>query len=60
MKGERPSREDVNLTYAPQCWEELWDLANKCWSEDPSDRPKMKYIVDYLNEVREKWDGRTS
>ncbi|KAG8895154.1 hypothetical protein FRC00_007894 [Tulasnella sp. 408] len=60
LKRERPSRGDVNLTSAPQCWEELWDLASKCWSDDPSDRPKMKYIVEYLNEVREKWDGRTS
>lgn len=60
LKKDRPSRGDVDLEYAPKCWQELWDLASRCWSQKPSDRPEMKYIVDYLTEVQEKQNAQTS
>ncbi|KAG8971952.1 hypothetical protein FRC05_010487 [Tulasnella sp. 425] len=53
LKQARPSREDVDLKYAPPYWPELWDLARKCWSQEPSDRPSMSDIVEYLTEVRD-------
>ncbi|KAG8946778.1 hypothetical protein FRC04_011434 [Tulasnella sp. 424] len=53
LKQARPSREDVNLKHAPTCWPELWDLAGKCWSQEPSDRLNMSDIVEYLIKVRD-------
>ncbi|KAG8971953.1 hypothetical protein FRC05_010488 [Tulasnella sp. 425] len=56
LKQARPSREDVDLKHAPICWPELWDLASKCWSQEPSDRLGMSDVVEYLIKVRDTPD----
>lgn len=48
----QPSREEVNLQYAPSCWPQLWDVATECRHPDPPTRPAIGSIVDRLKAIQ--------
>ncbi|KAG8895415.1 hypothetical protein FRB99_000604 [Tulasnella sp. 403] len=48
--GERPPREPSESPTG-KSYESLWDVAEKCWQEDPDDRPSMREVALALPSV---------
>ena len=46
MQGERPGRPTLSVDRTMS--NELWDLVNACWKQDPSERPQMIDVVDLM------------
>jgi hypothetical protein len=46
MHGERPGRPACSVDRIMS--DELWDLVNACWKQDPSERPQMVDVVDKM------------
>jgi len=56
LRGHRPQRpeaaDDLGFTG------ELWSMVERCWQENPDERPEVKEIVDCLESAAEAWDTR--
>ena len=49
LKKQRPTREEFKCAETTQGEEDkLWDLWNKCWNEDHTQRPEMEYVKSSL------------
>lgn len=47
-KGERPSRDEVSR---PDFTDEMWQLVQRCWAQDPTERPSMEEVYQSLCEM---------
>ena len=46
VKGTRPRRPDH-----PDFAEPLWTLTQRCWSQEPQDRPGIQEVIEVLKEL---------
>ena len=46
MNGNRPGRSDH-----PDFTESLWTLTQRCWSQEPQDRPDIQEVIEVLKEL---------
>ena len=53
LKGERPERpQGVNGTWLTN---EVWGILERCWKYTPRDRPKIKDVLQCLNDASRSW-----
>lgn len=46
LRGNRPKKEDYESEYiSPR----MWELFEKCWEAEPTDRPSIDEIIRVLN-----------
>jgi hypothetical protein len=46
VQPERPEDED-----APELSDDVWGLAERCWAQDPLNRPKATAICDFISQL---------
>jgi len=53
LKGERPERpQGVNGKWLTN---EVWGILERCWKSTPRDRPKIKDVLECLNNASRSW-----
>lgn len=55
-RGERPLRDEVRR---PDFTDEIWDLVQRCWAQDPKDRPSMDDVYETLCDLDPTSERRT-
>ena len=52
-EGERPERPQG--AKGPWFTDDIWALIQHCWKSDPGDRPRIKDVLERLEEVSKSW-----
>ncbi|KAG8898434.1 hypothetical protein FRB99_007439 [Tulasnella sp. 403] len=56
-RGKRPEKEPKICPHSNEQWGYLWDIAERCWTHDAEERPKMRTIYRWLQEKRMDEEG---
>lgn len=48
MQGERPDRPEGDNDRAMS--DELWNLVELCWGQNPAERPTMAAVIEYMRQ----------
>ena len=58
MKGERPLRPSDDRCRIRGLDDEIWNIIETCWAQEPNDRPSAGQIVEHLSSLSACTDGR--
>ena len=56
LEGRRPQKPEAaeSLGFT----DELWSMIERCWREEPDERPEVKEMLDCLERGAQTWDTR--
>lgn len=60
LKGERPPRPVTDREKARGLTDDTWSLIQRCWAQNPDERPTMTGVVNELLYIRAKRQNSTT